>query len=169
MITRSRLKQAGTFQVPLNQNFETTSNVAANSELFARKQIKAKVPASSENNVIDTPVKRRVLRSGTSIVSDNESESSQIFRNRKVYNDEFHKEIKRLEKQLAKLKANLEPRSQLISEQPKLVPDIGTHREPSPVNKRANPAEGRGLGAFDGSTDLDTFLVRFESCCRYFG
>ena len=169
MITRSRLKQAGTSQVPQNQNVETTSNVAANSELFARKQTKAIVPVPSRNDVIDTPKKRRVLRSGTSIVSDNESESSQNFGNRKVSNDESHIEIMRLKKQLAELEANLEPLTQLVSEQLKLVPDIGTHREPSPVIKRANPAEGRSLGTFDGSTDLDTFLVRFESCGRYFG
>ena len=51
MIAGSRLKQAGTFQVPPNQNFESTSNVAASSELFARKPIKAKVPIPSKNNV----------------------------------------------------------------------------------------------------------------------
>ena len=119
--------------------------------------------------MIDTPVKRRVLRSGTAIVSDNESESSQRYGNREVCDGESHLEIMRLRKQLAESEANLEPLTQLVSEQLKLVPDIGTHREPSPIIKRANPAEGRSLGTFDGSTDLDTFLVRFESCCRYFG
>ena len=29
--------------------------------------------------------------------------------------------------------------------------------------------EGRSLGIYNGRTDLDTFLVRFESCCRHFG
>ena len=168
MITRSRLKQAGTFEVPSNQNFESTSNVIASSELFARKQSKAKVPVLSKNNVIVTPVKRRVLRSGTAIVSDDESESSQRCENRKVSDNESHLEIMRLKKQLAKLEANLKPRNQLISEQSKLVNDIGPHQEPIPIIKRANSAEGRSLGTFDGSTDLDTFLVRFESCCRYF-
>ena len=166
MIARSGLKQAvasGFFQVPTDQNFETRSNVVASSELFARKQTKAKVPVLSKNNVIDTPVKRRVLRSGTAIVSDDESESSQRFGNRKVSDIESHLEIMRLKKQLAELEANLEPRNQF-----KLVNDIGTHREPISVIKRANLAEGRSLGIFDGSTDLDTFLVRFESCCRYF-
>ena len=28
--------------------------------------------------------------------------------------------------------------------------------------------EGRSLETFNGRTDLDTFLVRFESCCRHF-
>ena len=124
MITRSRLKQAGTFQVPINQNFKTTSNVAANSELFARKQTQAKVSVPSRNNVIDTPMKRRVLRSGTAIISDHESDSSQIYGNRKVSDDESHLEIMRLKKQLAKLEANLEPLTQLVSEQLKLVSDI---------------------------------------------
>ena len=96
MITRSRLKQAGTFQVPINQNFETTSNVAANSELFARKQTRTRVPVSSRNTVIDTPMKRRVLRSGTAILSDNESGSSQKYGNRKVSDDESHLEMMRL-------------------------------------------------------------------------
>ena len=119
--------------------------------------------------MIDTPMKRRVLRSGTAIISDNESGSSQKYGNRKVSDDESHLEMMRLKKQLAELKANLEPLSQLVSEQLKLVPDVGTRREPSPDIKRANPAEGRSLGTFDGSTDLDTFLVRLESCSRYFG
>ena len=137
MITRSRLKQAGTFQVPINQNFETTSNVAANSELFARKQTRTKVPVSSRNTVIDTPMKRRVLRSGTAILSDNESGSSQKYGNRRVSDDESHLEMMRLKKQLAELKANLEPLSQLVSEQLKSVPDVGTRREPSPDIKRS--------------------------------
>ena len=119
--------------------------------------------------MIDTPMKRRVLRSGTAILSDNESGSSQKYENRKGSDDESHLEMMRLKKQLAELKANLEPLSQLVSEQLKLVPDVGTRREPSPDIKRANPAEGRSVGTFDGGTDLDTFLVRLESCSRYFG
>ena len=114
-------------------------------------------------------MRRRVLRSGTAILSDNESEGSQKYGNRGVSDDESHLEMMRLKTQLAELKAILEPLSQLVSEQLKLVLDVGTRREPSPNIKRANPAEGRSLGTFDGSTDLDTFLVRFESCSRYFG
>ena len=38
----------------------------------------------------------------------------------------------------------------------------------SPPDKRCNPAEGRSLGTFNGKTDLDTFLVRFETCSRHF-
>ena len=57
----------------------------------------AKVPVPSRNNVIDTPMKRRVLRSGTAIISDNESESSQKYGNREVSDDESHLEMMRLE------------------------------------------------------------------------
>ena len=44
-----------------------------------------------------------------------------------------------------------------------------THRQKfvSP-QKRCKLSEGRCLGTFNGKTDLDTFLVRLETCSRYF-
>ena len=59
------------------------------SKLFARKQTKAKVPIPNKNNVINTSVKKRVLRSETTIASDNESESSHVVRNSEMSCDEF--------------------------------------------------------------------------------
>ena len=111
----------------------------------------------------------RVSKTRTAIVSDDESESSQIFEDRKLSetesDDESHVEIARLRKQLAKLKANQESRKQLKQSQS----DDGSHREPDLKSRRVDPTERQTLGTFNSKTDLDTFLVRFETCCKNFG
>ena len=35
--------------------------------------------------------------------------------------------------------------------------------------KRTNPTEGKLLGFYDGRTDLESFLTKFERCSEYFG
>ena len=35
--------------------------------------------------------------------------------------------------------------------------------------KRTNPTEGKLLGLYDGRTDLESFLTKFERCSEYFG
>ena len=62
---------------------------------------------------------------------------------------------------MAKLKADQASRQQL-----QLKSDDG---EPIENGRLADPAEGRSLGIYNGRTDLDTFLVRFETCSRHFG
>ena len=80
--------------------------------------------------------------------------------------DETKLKIDQLRKQIAKLEARQESRRQ---KPPQLASGDGSHREPNSFNKRADPAEGRSLGTFNGRTGLDTFLVRFEKCSRHFG
>ena len=82
--------------------------------------------------------------------------------------DDSQLKIEQLRKQIAKLEAKQESRRQLKLKQPQLKSGDGSHRGPNSLNKRANPTEGRSLGTFNGRTDLDTFLVRFEKCSRHF-
>ena len=70
---------------------------------------------------------------------------------------------------MADLEVNQESRNPLKSKRSCTVPEIKTFRDPSPPEKRGNPAEGRSLGTFNGQTDLDFFLVRFETCSKDFG
>ena len=77
--------------------------------------------------------------------------------------------IERLKKQLANLEAKQKSRGQLNSEESRIVSDVGTHGVSNPAEKRGDSAEGRSLGTFNGRTDLDTFLVRVETCSRHFG
>ena len=39
----------------------------------------------------------------------------------------------------------------------------------TPVKKRTNPTEGKMLGRYDGTGDLETFLTKFQRCSSYFG
>ena len=39
----------------------------------------------------------------------------------------------------------------------------------TPEKKRANPLEGKMLGSYDGRSDLDSFLTKFQRCSSYFG
>ena len=165
----------GTVEVPTSRNVRTRSDVALNLEPVVRDQtrIQTRVPVAKQNKLVasKTNPTTRVPKTRTAIVSDDESDGSQFCEDRELSeiesDDESQVEIERLRKQLVKLRANQESRKQLKLNQSQF--DDGSHREPVAMSKRADPTEGRSLGIYNGRSDLDTFLVRFESCCRHFG
>ena len=184
MSTRGRRKQTGAGPVPINQNFDQPPNVEVRSESVAvgQKRAKAKAPVARKTSVVVTPAKKRFVRkkkltrvpkSGTAVSLVEGSDSSTLLEDPELSvvesepEDETQLKIEQLRKQIAKLEARQESRRQLKQSQSKS--GDGSHREPKVMNKRADPAEGRSLGVFNGRTDLDTFLVRFEKCSRYFG
>ena len=187
MSTRGRRRQIGTSRVPADPNIEPVPVATVGSEPAAKKQAKTKtrVPVARRGKIVATPVKRRVPaqkrttsrvpKRGTTMISDNESENSQVVDERELSvletesEDESQTQIEQLRKQLAELEANQESRNPLKSKRSRAVPETGTFRESSSPEKRGNPAEGRSLGTFNGRTDLDTFLVRFEKCGKHFG
>ena len=143
---------------------------------------KAKGPGAKKKKVIVTPIKRRVPpqkkptrgpKRGTTVVSEEESDSSKLLKDPELSvvesesEDDFQLKIEQLRKQLAELEAKQESRRQLKLKQSQS--SDGSHREPKLMNNCADPTEGRSLRTFNGRTDLDTFLVRFEKCSRYFG
>ena len=172
MITRARTRLMGTLEGPTDRNMKTTSDVALNLEPVDRNQIKVRPrgPVARQNMMVDSKKKptTRVPKTGTVIIPDDASDGSQFDEDQELSeigsDDESQAEIKRLKKQLEKLKANQESRKQMNQSQ--LKSGDGSHREP--IAKRADPMEGRSLETYNGRTDLDTFLVRFQSCCRHF-
>ena len=186
MSTRGRGRPTGAAPVPVNQNVDLPLNVVVGSKSVASSQTRAraKVPVARKTKVVVTPVTKRALRRkkstrvpkiGTAVVSDAESDSSKFLEDLELLavgsesEDETQLKIDQLRKQIAKLEARQESRRQLKLKPPQLASGDGSHREPNAVNKRADPTEGRSLGTFNGRTDLDTFLVRFEKCSRHFG
>ena len=187
MNRRGRRKKTGTSGVPANPSTEPAPTVALDSGPVAKKQTRTRtiVPATRKGKVVVTPVKKRVPvkrkpttrvpKTRTAIVSDDETEGSQIFGDRELSvvetgsEDESRNTMEQLRKLLTVLEANQGSRNPLKSKQSRTVPGIGTHRIPNSPEKRGNPAEGRSLGTFNGRTDLDTFLVRFETCSKHFG
>ena len=187
MNTRGRRKQTGTTRVPADLNSEPAPNAAKVAEPVAKKQTRprTKVPTMKKSKVVVTPVKKRVLtkkkittrvpKTRTALVSEDESEGSQVSENPELSvvvtdsDGEPQDKIEKLRKQLADLEANQGSRNPLKSKQVRNVPERGTLRVPGSPEKRGNPAEGRSLGTFNGRTDLDTFLVRFETCSKHFG
>ena len=107
--------------------------------------------------------------------SEEESDSSQILEDPESLavehgsEDNSQSRIEQLRRQLAELEATQGSRNPLKRNQFRVEPEVGTHQEISPPERRGNPAEGRSLGTFNGKTDLDTFLVRLETCSRHFG
>ena len=85
------------------------------------------------------------------------------------YDDESQFEIEQLRKKLLELEANQGSRNPLKTKRSELGPLRKTHLQSSPPERRGHPTEGLSLGTFNGKTDLDTFLVRFETCSRHFG
>ena len=103
------------------------------------------------------------------IIPDDTSDGSQFDEDQRVIRNwnpmmSRQTEIKRLKKQLEEVRS--QSRVQKTNESVANSGD-GSHREP--IARRADPMEGRSLGTYNGRTDLDTFLVRFQSCCRHFG
>ena len=186
MSTRGRGRPTGAAPVPVNQDVDLPLNVVVGSKSVASSQTRAraKVPVARKTKVVVTPVTKRALlrkkltgvpKIGTAVVSDEESDSSQFLEDPELLavgsesEDETQLKIDQLRKQIAKLEARQESRRQLKLKPPQLASGDGSHREPNSLNKRADPTEGRSLGTFNGRTDLDTFLVRFEKCSRHFG
>ena len=184
MSTRGRRKQTGTSQVPIDQYSDQPPNVAARKSVAAEQtRAKAKVSATRRTKVIVTPVEKRaplekkstrVPKVGTAVSLVEESDSSQLLEDPELSviesksEDESQLKIEQLRKQLAELEAKQKSRRQLKLKQSQFKFDSGSHREPNSLNKRADPTEGWSLGTFNGRTDLDTFLVRFEKCSRHF-
>ena len=85
------------------------------------------------------------------------------------FEKESELELELLRKRIAELEARKSCKS------PEKVPRTREAVLPSQsdqvpaVERRGNPSEGRSLGTFNGKTDLDTFLVRFEKCSLHFG
>ena len=175
MITTARTRLMGTVEVPTSQNVRTRSDVALNLEPVVRNQtgIQTRVPVTRQDKLVasKTNPTTRVPKTRTAIISDDESDGSQSGEDRELLEIESdgksRVEIERLRKQLVKLRANQESRKPLKLNQSQS--DNRSPREPVAISKRADPTEGRSLGTYNGRSDLDTFLVRFESCCRHFG
>ena len=178
MSTRSRRKPTEAALAPVNPEPDSPPAV-----VVARRTrgAKAKAPAARKTKLVLTPAAKRaflkkkatrVPKRDTVVASDEEFDSSQLLEDPELLavgsesEDEIQLQIDRLREQLARLEARQESRR---LEPPQLVSGNGSHREPNSLNKRADPTEGRSLGTFNGRTDLDTFLVRFEKCSRHFG
>ena len=181
MSTRGRRKLTGAAPVPGNQDPDLPPVVVVARQT---RGAKAKAPAARKTRVVVTPATKRALlkkkptrvpKIGTTVVSEEESDSSQLLEDLESlavgsgHENETQLKIEQLRKQIAKLEAKQESRRQLELKQSQMKSGDGSHREPNALNKRADPTEGRSLGTFIGRTDLDTFLVRFEKCRRHFG
>ena len=181
MSTRGCRKPTGAAPVPVNP--ETDSPPAV---VVARRTrgAKAKAPTARKSKVSVTPAAKRALlkkrptrvpKRDTVVASDEESDSSQLLEDPELLavgsesEDEIQLQIDRLREQLARLEARQESRRQMKLKSPQVASGDRSHREPKVVNQRVDPTEGRSLGTFNGRTDLDTFLVRFETCSRHFG
>ena len=160
MSTRSRRKPAGTAPVPDPEPVPTATVVKPT-------RAKANVPAAKKKKVIMTPIKKRVPpqkkptrgpKLGTTVVSEGESDSSQLLKDPELYESEDDSQLKieQLRKQLAELEAKQESRRQLKLKQSQS--SDGSHREPKSMNKGADSTEGRNLGTFNGRTDLDILI-----------
>ena len=178
MNTRGRRKPTGAAPVPVNPEPDSPPAV-----VVARRTrgAKAKAPTARKTKVVVTPVPKRaflkkkstrVPKIGTAVVSDEESDSSDILEDPESAamepgpKNETQLKVEQLRKQIAELEAKQESHNE---KPPQLASGNESHREPNSLNKRADPTEGRSLGTFNGRTDLDTFLVRFETCSRHFG
>ena len=168
MITRARTKLFGTLEGPTDRN-EKTSDVALNFGTVDRDQTKVRSPDRTWWLDLKRNQQHEFQKQEPWLYADDASDGSQFDEDREISEiesaDESQTEIERLKKQLAKLKANQVSRKQ--TNQSQLKSGDGSHREP--IARRADPMEGRSLGTYNGRSDLDTFLVRFESCCRHFG
>ena len=185
MIIRRRKKQSGTSEVPVGGTEGPTVSDEIEIEPVAEKKTRArtKVPVTGKSRVVVTlvrkliPVKKRLFVRGPKIktahVSDEESESPPDLEDLDLpvveSDEESQLEIERLRKKFAELEADQRSSNPLKEKRSQLEPETGTHQILSPPDKRCNPAEGRTLGTFNGKTDLDTFLVRFETCSKHFG
>ena len=169
----------GAAPVPGNQDPDSPPTVVA---AGPTRGAKAKVPTARKIKTVVIPAKKRappsrkptrVPKMDALVESDEESDKSQILEDPESLAVESEEDsqlkLEQLRKQLAELEANRESRNLLKRNQSRVEPDLGIRQELSPPDRRGNPAEGQSLGTFDGKTDLDTFLVRFETCSRHFG
>ena len=168
----------GAAPVPENQNSDVPLTAAT---AGTTRGAKTKVPKTRTTEITvkkRAPPKRkttRVPKMDAIVESEEESDSSQILEDSERLHvesetrEDSQLKIEQLRKQLAELEANQESRNPLKQNQSRKEPDLGNCSELGPPDRRGNPAEGRSLGTFNGKTDLDTFLVRFETCSRHFG
>ena len=187
MNTRGRQKPSGTSQVPVNLTEGPTVSSHVPEPVVRKSRAKTKVLVARKSKVVVTPVKKRVPvkkrlttrgpKTKTTPVSDEESEGSRVLEDPKDLEcpiagseseDESQLEIEQLRKKLVELEADQRSCNSLNEKRSQLGPETGNHHVLSPPAKRCNPVEGRSLGTFNGKTDLDTFLVRFETCGRHF-
>ena len=75
---------------------------------------------------------------------------------------ESNSELERLRQRLAELEK--------VPRNPQFQVDVESTdiQKFDSLQKRCKPSESRSLGTYKGKTDLDTFLVRLETCSRYF-
>ena len=181
MNTKGRRKPTGAAPVPENQDSDSPPTVLA---ARTTRGAKAKVPAVRKTKIDATTAKKRappkkkptrVPRMDAIVESEEESDSSQILEDPESLNvesepkEDCQLKIELLRRQLAELEANQQSRNPLKRNPSRMGSDLGARPELSPPDRRSSPAEGRSLGTFNGKTDLDTFLVRFETCSRHFG
>ena len=181
MSSRGRRKPTRAALAPVNPELDSPPAV-----VVARRTrgAKAKAPTARKSKVVVTPAAKRALpkkrptrvpKRDTVVASDEESDSSQLLEDPELLavesesEDEPQLQIDRLREQLARLEARQESRGQMKLKSPQVASGDGSYREPKVVNQRADPTEGRSLGTFNGRTNLDKFLVRFEKCSRHFG
>ena len=185
MNTRGRLKQSEISRGPVDLTEGPSVSTGEGPEPVVRRSTrgKAEVPATRKSRVVVTPVKRRVSvkkrpvvrgpKRKTAHVLDEESESPPDLEDLDLQveesDEESQLEIERLRKQLTELEDDQRSCNPLKEKRSELGPLRETRQMSSPPDKVCNPAEGRTLGTFNGKTDLDTFLVRFETCSRLFG
>jgi len=185
MNTRGRKKQSGTSRGPVDSTEGPSVPTGEGPEPVVRRSTRgmAKAPTTRKSRVVVTPVKRQVPikkkpvargpKTKTTQILDEESESPQELEDPDLpveeSDDESQLEIERLRAKLLELEANQGSRNPLKAKRSELGPLRETHVMANPPERRGHPTEGRSLGTFNGKTDLDTFLVRFETCSRHFG
>ena len=129
------------------------------------------VPARKPEKVpVNPKVKKKVSVRKQTVTTDDEE-----------YKDLIDLEIVS-ESQPVELESEVDPNSELERLRQRLAeleriprnPPVQTNAKPTvrqksnSPQKRCKPSEGRSLGTYNGKTDLDTFLVRLETCSRYF-
>ena len=82
---------------------------------------------------------------------------------------DLRKRLEELEtaKELSEAKAASlkQPRSLSMTREAEATPTA--RRNDLPIRRRINPADSKILGSYDGKSDLDAFLLKFERCSEY--
>ena len=151
-----------------------------------KKQAPVKRTVVAKKNKVGTPNKTtKVVRKGTrkkvaSPVKQTRDESEEEpDPDTEVYKDELDSqgavgpdpasEIEHLRRRLLELEATDSGKRRPLKKQQKRVESNPTATViRTPVKKRTNPMEGKMLGSYDGRSDLDSFLTKFERCSNYF-
>ena len=180
MITRGRKKQTAAARVPPTAVVSAENLVSEILKLVTpvrrttRSSSKMKthaVPAQKQKKVpVNPKVRKKIPVRKPTVTSDDEE-----------FEDPMDPAIES-EEQPDELESDLESSSELERLRQRLVElekvprntqfhadAESTDRQKSSLpQKRCKPSEGRSLGTYNGKTDLDIFLVRLETCSRYF-